>query len=99
MPASKRPTSVIDRPAALLVVESEAVLRDALAPAADALKQGLISQGYDVVVYYPDEARHLLKLRSFDKIYGDRTFLLNQDPDRQAASSGPKVEDLGNGTA
>lgn len=96
MAASKMPKSVGARPAALLVAESDARLREALAPAADVLKQALMSQGYEVVVAVSsEEARHLLKQRSFDKIYGERASLLDPVP----ALPGPRVEDRDDGTA
>jgi uncharacterized lipoprotein YajG len=99
MAASKMPHTVAARRAALIVVESDPSLREILATTDDALKQALASQGYDVVVATsPEEARLLVKRYTFDKIYGDSTFLLDRAAGQQAASSGPTIEDLGNGT-
>jgi hypothetical protein len=100
MLASTIPRRIEARPAALLVVESDAVLRDALAPAADLLVQCLTSQGYDVVVASsPEEARLRLRQRSFDKVFGDSVFLLDEGVTQQATFAGSLVEDQGDGTA
>ncbi len=93
------------RPAAL-IVESDALFREALREASqgqdvfEALRQVLASRGYDVVVAFcPDEARRLLQERSFDRIYSDGTLPVTQAQSDVQAPTGPRVEDRDDGTA
>ncbi len=90
----------------VLIVDGDASLREAICKASDghdpieALRRELTSRGYDVVVSSrPEEALLLAQERSFDRIYSDGTLLLGQTPPVQEASSGPIVEDLGDGKA
>ena len=93
------------RPTAL-IVESDASLREALREASqgqdvfEALRQVLASRGYDVVVSFcPDEARRLVRERSFDRIYSDGTLPVSQEQPTAQAPAGPRVEDRDDGTA
>jgi hypothetical protein len=67
----------------------------------EALALALINSGYDVTLAASaEEAHRLMRERSFDRIYSSGEPLLQeQDPSPQVASTGPRVEDWGDGTA
>ncbi len=105
MSVSEMVKSAVARPAAL-IVDSVAALREALRQVSggldpvEGLTQVLAARGYDVVVTScPDEARRLMSQRFFERIYSDGTPLRDQALSRPAASAGPRIEDLGDGTA
>ncbi len=84
MPKTPAPPGDVVRPAAL-IVDSDASLREALREAnhghdvIGALKQALVSRGYDVVVSScPDEAKRLAQEQSFAKIFSDGTLFLDR---------------------
>lgn len=78
------------RPAALLF-ESDPSLREALARA-------LSNSGYDVTVAASvGEAQHLMRERSFERIYSDMTIPMNGGVSEEA-SSGSRIEDLQDGS-
>ncbi len=98
MPISKMPRAWGGPVAGLrptaLVFESDASLQEALALA-------LINSGYDVTLATSaEEAHRLMRERSFDRIYSSgEPRVKQQASSQQAASTGPRVEDQGDGTA
>lgn len=104
MSASKMLKASAARPMAL-IVDGDASLREAICQASDghdlieALRRVLLIRGYDVVLATSlQEARHLMSRHAFERIYSDGTPLMHEGSSAEAALSGPKVEDLGDGT-
>ena len=92
------------RPLAL-IVDGDAALREAIRKASDghdlieALRRALLIRGYDVVLATSlQEARRLMSRHAFERIYSDGTPLMQEGSPPDGALSGPKVEDLGDGT-